>query len=181
MSTQVALNLIYHEVARWLLLRKTIDEISQRTGLSPSLLYKITSRDEFKKVTEDLRTKVYEELDKDMSLRAKNLGHEIDNAAVESFDRLLILLKTSGNENIIRDVGQDFLDRAGYGKSQPSASATVVIDPITGSMILQALVKDAEGLKANKPIEELVQDGAHLNHPLNRRLGTPTGATPEGD
>jgi hypothetical protein len=160
------LELVYHELARRMLLRQTDDEIGQHMGLKTQSVKRIQDNPQFREVLESLRDKSYQGLDRSIENKAKSMIERITEAADESYDRLRVLLKTSSSEQIVRDVAQDFMDRAGYGKATPTNQTTVNIGSLEASVLMDALRREREARELQdgkdpknlaKPITEHVE------------------------
>lgn len=171
MATRVVLSIVYHEMARRILLRQTPEEIAQAMGIPLSTVRQILAREDLKTVVAELRDRQWEHFDREQAAEARDLRAEISKASEESFDRLLSVLRSSGEEKHVINVAQDMLDRAGYGKRAEAASTTnVYINPIDASVIVDTLKKEAEGASRNTPPEELAKHPKDLDeHPLLQR------------
>lgn len=161
------LELVYHEMARRMLLRQTDEEIAQHMGLKHQSVKRIQENPQFREVLESLRDKAYQGLDRAIENKAKSMVERISEAADESYTRLLVLLKTSQSEQVVRDVAQDFMDRAGFGKAQPTNQTTVNIGSLEASVLMDALRREREARELQtgkdpkglaKPILEHVED-----------------------
>lgn len=146
MSNKLMLEVTYQEVARRLLLKQSEDDISQQMGISMTALHGIMNRKDFQFLFHDLQTKLYKPIDERLSQETRNLRDEIEKAAFDSFDKLLLLLKNSSSEAIAKDVAQDMLDRAGYGK-QAEAKTVINIGALEASVLVEALKKEEQGAK----------------------------------
>ncbi len=114
-------------------------------GYNPQTLKHSIRRPFFQNILQELRDEAYQPLDHDIRKRVRNLREEIAEAAVESFDRLINLLRSTNNEALIRDIAQDFLDRAGYSKtSKVEVEETFKISPEDMEQIRSALIKEKE-------------------------------------
>jgi len=108
MKTRTELTLKYHEIARRLLAGQNVEQVAQEMGYNVKQLQGTIRRPFFQQILEDLRNEAYQVLDYDIKRRIRNLREEIAEAAVESFDRLVTLLRNTNNEALIRDIAQDF-------------------------------------------------------------------------
>jgi len=145
MKTRTELALKAHEIARRLLAGQTVEQIAQETGYEVKRLQNTIRRPYFQQILADLRDEAYQVLDYDIKRRIRGLREEIAEAAVESFDRLVTLLRNTQNENLIRDIAQDFLDRAGYGKtSKVEVEETFKLAQEDVEQIREALLKEKE-------------------------------------
>lgn len=164
---RLSLEVVYHEVARRLLLKQTEDAICQEMGFSRPALLGIMNRDDFKHIFYDLQSKTYAPIDQQLQLQSRNLRDEIQQACFESYDRLMSLLKTSASESIVKDVAQDMLDRGGYGKKVEDNRTVINIGVLEASILTEALKKEDEGrkllgektaLQLTKPVDEHAND-----------------------
>lgn len=146
----VRLELTYHEIARRLLLKQQDEEICQAMGLKATSLKNLTKRPDFRAIIDELRQRSYENVDGSIKAQATDLTTRIKQDATESYDRLLALLRSSASESIVRDVAQDLLDRAGYGRAEKEVKATIQIGPLETSVLVDALRREREAHELNK-------------------------------
>jgi hypothetical protein len=149
----------YHEIARRILLKQSEADICQQMGLSLPTLQGITRRKEFLDVFEPLRAKAFEAVDAQIEHQGRDLRDEIKLACEESFDRLMMLLRISNNDAIMKDIAQDMLDRGGYGAKVEAQAPTIVVNALDASVLMDALNKAREGkaLLANKDVLALAR------------------------
>jgi hypothetical protein len=140
----VRTELIYHEIARRLLLKQDESEICQAMQLPQKSLDHIQKRPDFRILVDQLRDKAYRGVDKTINESARSLTEKIAEVAVESFDRLQALLRTANSPTLIKDIAQDFLDRAGYAKTQPLNQTVVNIGTLEASVLTDALKRERE-------------------------------------
>ena len=161
------LDLVYHEIARRMLLKQTDEEIAIHSGLKLASVKRMQDNPQFREILEALRNKAYAGVDRAIEGKTKSMVERLSEAADESYDRLRVLLKTSSSEQIVRDVAQDFMDRAGFGKAQPQNTTTVNIGTLEASVLMDALKREREAralqgdkdpLKLAKPITEHVEE-----------------------
>lgn len=163
MPTKLLLEVTYQEVARRLLLKQPEEAIAQGMGISIPALKGILSRQDFKQIFHDLQSKMYSTVDAHLLSQGRNIRDEIEQAAGASFDRLMALLKESSSESIAKDVAQDLLDRAGYGRKAEDSRTTINIGTLEAAVLVEALHKDEDGkrrlgertvLELTKPVKE---------------------------
>jgi hypothetical protein len=156
------LELLHHEIARRLLLKQSDEEISQATGLKLATVKRTQEHPEFRDLLDRLRDKHYVGVDAVIGEKVKSITEQLQGVAQESFNRLEALLKSS-SETIVRDVAQDFLDRAGYAKATPAMQTVVNIGTLEAGILVDALKREREArtlqgdkdlLKLAKPISE---------------------------
>jgi len=170
MPNKLLLEVTYQEVARRLLLKQSEDDICQQTGISLPALHGIMNRKDFQFLFRDLQTKLYKPIDDHLAEGTRNLRDEIEKASFDSFDRLMLLLKNSSSEAIAKDVAQDMLDRAGYGKKVDDNKTVINIGTLEASVLVEALKKEDEGAKrlGLKPALELTKTvGEHATERRN--------------
>jgi len=168
--TTVQLTLIYHEIARRLLLKQDPPLIAISMCIPEDFVKQLMRRPAFREVLAQLEQRAFDPIDTALKNQARNLRDDIDRAAANSFDRLTKLLQTTTTEGIIRDIGQDFLDRAGYGKIQKVEQTEVLqIDPITADVLVTALKREQEG-KAALGDRIPVKPSSEADHPIKRRM-----------
>ena len=165
--SRLTLEVVYHEVARRLLLKQTEDAICQDMGITRPALLGVMNRGDFKQIFYDLQAKSYAPIDQQLQLQTRNLRDEIQQAGFESYDRLMALLRTSASETIVKDVAQDMLDRGGYGKKVEDNRTVINIGVLEACAITEALKKEEEGkkllgekttLQLTKPVDEHAKD-----------------------
>lgn len=146
----VRLELIYHEIARMVLLHRSDEEIAQRTGLKPKGIKSILQKPDFRQILDALRTNSFVSTDKTIENQNEDLATRIRADATESYDRLLSLLRGSQSESIQRDVAQDLLDRAGYAKQDKSQAPVIVFGPMEAGALIEALKREEAAHLLNK-------------------------------
>jgi len=160
--TKVVFSLMYNEIARRLLLKQELSEISQAMCVKEETLSRILRKPEFKETLELLQERVYRGLDQSLVSDARNLREEMQKAAFTSFDRLCSLQKTAASESIVVNISQDLLDRAGYGKTTKIVEERIVkIDSLDAEVLAAALAREKEG-RANlnqKGVDDLLKSG----------------------
>jgi len=168
-KSRVEYHLVFHEMARRLMLKQEPEEISQAMGIRLSTVKNTLRKPEFKRVVKELQEKVYRQTDRELMDEARDIRAELQGLAGESLDRLTALLRSAASEAIQKDVAQDLLDRAGYGKHVPEdAKVNIVINPIDADVIATALRKEREGQQKLRG-EDLAKPPSDLEHPLLKK------------
>ena len=168
--TKVATSIIHHELARRMLMKQDVQEISQQTGMKVEVIERALRKPEFLALMQELQDKIYETTDRELTSDARDIQHEIKDLAGESLDKLTALMRASVNEGIMKDIAQDFLDRAGHTKKPEATTTNIVnINPIEASIINIALKREEEGRKLlqGKTIE-LAKSVEEVDHPMKK-------------
>jgi len=156
------MELLHHEVVRRLLLKQSDEEIAQHTGLKLSTVKRMQDHPEFRDLLVKMRDKHYAGVDAVIGEKAQSMTEQLQGVAQDSFNRLKALLGSS-SEAIVRDVAQDFLDRAGFGKAAPAPQTIIHIGPLEAEVIAGSLKREREArelqgnkdpLKLARPVEE---------------------------
>jgi len=175
---QVTLTVIYHELARRVLMHQTPEEMAQGTRIPLETLKVMLRRDDFKRILEEVRDKTFEGVDKQLESTARNIQQEIrEKAAPKAYDKLMHLLDNAVAEGIQMRVSQDLLDRAGIAARQPAEGAKiqVIVGPVEADVIMTSLKKEEEGRKRLEAIRlELAKPVKELSHPSNQPSGGET-------
>jgi len=168
--TRVQFQLMYNEIARRLLLKQEPSAIALSMGVHEDLVKRILRKPEFHKLIDTLQGNVLQPIDTHLKSEARNLRDEIDQAAFKSFDRLQGLLDTASSEAVVKDIAQDLLDRAGYVKTQKVEQTDFLkVDPLTASILISALDKEAEGRKTlGKRVP--TKTAGNTEHPIAKRM-----------
>lgn len=169
--TKVATSIIHHELARRMLMKQDVQEISQQTGMQVDVIERALRKPEFLALMQELQDKIYETTDRELTSDARDIQHEIKDLAGESLDGLKRLMRNSVNEGIVTNISQDFLDRAGHTKRPELTSQTIVnINPIEASIINIALKREEEGRKLleGKQVIELAKSSEDVDHPMKK-------------
>lgn len=166
---RVQFSLIYNEVARRLLLKQELGEIAQAMCIREESLKTMMLRPAFKELLAELQKTIYRPIDQGLVSDARNLREELQGAAFTSFDRLLALQKSAASEQVIMNISQDLLDRAGYAKtSKIIEERTVRIDPLDAEVLVSALAREKEGREhlSTKSVDDLLGSGKQsVKHP----------------
>jgi len=160
--TQVQFSLMYGEIARRLLLKQEPSEISQATCIKEETIRRVMRKPEFKETLALLQAKMYKGIDKTLESDARNLREELQQAAFTSFDRLCALQKTAASEQVIMNISQDLLDRAGYAKTSKIVEERVIkIDSLEAEILTSALAREKEGRAhlSAKGVDDLLKSG----------------------
>jgi hypothetical protein len=167
---------VYNEVARRLLLKQEVSEISQAMCIPEDALKALMRKPAFKEMLAQLQAKVYQSVDASLASDARNLREELSQAAFSSFDRLNTLLKTAASEAVVVNIAQDLLDRAGYGKTSKIIEERVIkIDPLEAEILTAALAREKEGREHlnTRSVDELLSSGKNV--PIGKHAVTEPG------
>lgn len=171
---QVTLTVIYHELARRVLMKQSPEEMAQATRIPPVTLRQMLRRPDFKAVLEEVRDKTYLGVDKQLESDARNIQQEIrENAAPKAYDKLMHLLDNAASEGVQMKISQDLLDRAGIGEARDTGSKTIFnIGPVEAGVIMTSLKKEESGRKRLEALKiELAKPVKELDHPANQARG----------
>lgn len=171
--TKVESEIIYHELARRLLLKQSIPEVAQAMRMKPQTVQAITRRDDFREVLEQIRKGAYRETDHRLKEDARNLEKEIRRAAVDSFDVLQELLVKARSEGTKMRVAQDMLNRAGYQQKEERAQVNIQINTTDAQVLAETLQKEKEARKRLQK-DGLVTKASEFTHPTDLKRGTNT-------
>lgn len=177
----VMLEVIYHEMARRVLLHQDAAEIAQAMRINPNTVAQMLRRDDFKRILEEVRDKTFEGVDKQLESDARNIQQEIrEEAAPKAYDKLMHLLNHAKAEGIQMRVSQDFLDRAGISSRPPEAPGIqIFIGPTEADVIATALKKEEAGRTRLEAIRiELAKPVKELDHPNNQSQSSGTTEEP---
>lgn len=180
MKTKVEFELVYHELARRLLLGQSVPEAAQAMRLSVERVQQLTHNKRLRAVLAELRDSQYRETDRAMREEGRNLREEIRDAAEDSFDALRVLLTTASQEGVKVKIAQDFLDRAGYNEPEAEAAVIVNINTTDAQVLAEALRVEKAGLKRLKKTDELVAPATKFEHPKDFARGTRDHVTQKG-
>jgi hypothetical protein len=159
---KVVFNVIYHEIARRLLMKQEVSEIAQATLIPEDRLMALMRRPAFKELLEKLTAKKYEGIDQTINSDARNLREELNEAAFASFDRLVQLQRCAASESLVANISQDILDRAGFGKQTKVEETRIFkIDSLDAEILAGALEKERVGREhmQTKNVDELLKSG----------------------
>jgi len=168
--TRVEFELLYHEVARRLLLKQNVEEIALASGLHKDTVINLMRRPRFRTILDELREKAYRPLDKQIEANKRNIKQEIQDVAGESLDRLKHLLVAASSETLSADIAKDFLDRAGFGKQLVAKDEiTIKVDELTASILATALQRERQGRERLERLENppLVRGASELERPAD--------------
>jgi len=173
MHTKVETSIISHEIARRLLLKQSMEDISQAMAIELKTLQAHVRRGPFKALLDQLQSKLYRPTDQALADKGRNLKEEINLAAIKSFDRLTQLLEAASSEAVVMHVAQDMLDRAGYAKKQVvETEATLRIDPIDAGILMEALATDKAARERIKQNPDVLKGTPHpLAGKIEEELG----------
>lgn len=137
-------------------------EIAQAMCIKEETLRQHMRRAAFKELVAELQKNIYRPIDQALVSDARNLREELQGAAVTSFDRLLALQKSAASEQIIMNISQDLLDRAGYGKTSKIVEERIIkIDALEAEVLTSALAREKEGREHlnSKNVDDLLKSG----------------------
>lgn len=174
MRTKVELELIYHEMARRLLLKQSLPEVAQGMKLPLPRVQELTRREDFKEVLEALRDDTYSDTDKHLKETARNLREEIRRAAEDSFDTLQELLYAAKGEGTKVKIAQDMLDRAGYGAEEDRPQVHIAINTTDARVLTETIRAEQEAQQRLKGVERLITRASDFAHPTDLKRGTNT-------
>ena len=187
MKTKVEFELVYHELARRLLLGQSVPEAAQAMRLSVERVQKLTHNTRLRAVLAELRDSQYRDTDRAMKDAGRNLRKEIQDAAETSFDVLQdLLVAAKATETGKIKIAQDFLNRAGLVEAETKAAIVVNINTTDAAVLAEALRVEKAGEKLLGTNKELVAPATKFEHPKDFARGkrdpvTPgTGTDPDG-
>lgn len=188
MTDQISLELTYHEIARRRLLKQSRENIAQATGLRLNTLQAVERRPAYRRILDKLRDKTYTGLDNALIGEKRNLRQEIQDVAEDSFDVLKDLLHTAAGEGVRVNIGQDFMDRAGYHKAPAVPVVAIQVNRTDAEVITEALDRERKGrIRLEKLELDLALPREKIKHPMlkkhgdNSTIGPSEGAEAESD
>lgn len=141
MSGVVALRNGYEmqEIARRLLLGQVTSQIAAEMDLSEQHVRNLCQKQEMQDITLEVEQNVFGAFDEKLSA-SKTLDFErIERRQSEAFEKLVNLMRHSGDERLQADVAKDILNRGGNTALKgDTVHNTIVIDPILAKQIIQA-------------------------------------------
>lgn len=178
-QNRVRFDLLCHEIARMMLLKLTDEQICDRTNLKPTSLRRLQSQPHFRQILNDLRDKSFQQVDDTIALTRRDLKPDLQRAAEESFDRLeAILMDDATEKSLVRDIGQDFLDRAGYTRKPDAGPIQINIGTLEAAVLKGALDLERQARERLEAHDKLVKPvKEHAAERGNPSSEPPTGPT----
>ena len=165
---RVEYTLLYHEMARRVLMKQTPEKIASAMALPLDRVKRYLRNKRFLQVVDEVRDKTYRDMDSQLAGEKRNLREELTAAAEKSFDVLRGLLDTAASETLRAKIAMDFLDREGSAAPRRTeGTAAMQIGTLEASIIQQTLVLGSEGEKLLKDRggRDLVVPARDLVHP----------------
>lgn len=175
MRTKVELSVLFHEMARRLLLKQDLATVANGMRMPLKTVQELTRRGDFKEVLESLRDDTYQETDRALKEEARNITQEIQRAAEESFDllqELMASVRTGAGHRI--KIAQDMLDRAGHRAKDDHERVVVNINNIDAQVLAETMRAEQEARQRLSSASNLVTQASEFQHPTDLKRGTNT-------
>jgi hypothetical protein len=171
MASKLQLELIYHDIARRLIMKQPLEDIARAIGVKESSVKRALRNTVFQDILKQVTERSYLKLDSQIQDAKANIRERIEDAAQKSLGKLLFLLENAASESVQLNAAMTLLDRGGYSnKMQVEQTQHVMFDSLTGSVIMDALNKEAVAKASARPLTEFIKKPEELDHPIITHL-----------